>query len=735
MTVRSVENTAEQQKATEAVDFDTVWAEELEKIGERRDQMVDDHILPPGEHANVVQGDDLSSNALNSDVCGLAISGGGIRSATFGLGILQGLAQVGLLNRFDYLSTVSGGGYIGSWLSAWIRDAGFNQVAKDLKPNVKRSQPKDEPAPIRHLRYYSNYLAPRPGLFSFDGWTLLCIYLRNSGLNLLVLILAVLSLFVGMRCIVELYAVVHGWEQYRSAIIMAAVALLALAVCGTIVSGKVKGSVDSRTGSKSRRCFTVGIVAWLLAAIGASLVLFLERNEKLFAITTKAGKHWPLLVFVLVVTMAIIHVAMGWARQKCLCRILLSGLAGILGGLLLFGMMAIMRNLGAHFAVATWSTFSVPIILFALVLTNFLYLGLMANFYKEEEREWWSSQNARLLVIAAAWCVAFLISTYTPTLIALGLSQKDRLGRYLVGSLSGGWVASTLAGLWAGKSPATVNTRRGGIKEWLAIVAPYVFVIGLLAIEAFLAMYLMYWAYSLTGNGNSLMDYPPAELLQHLNSAKSNIHFGPWCEIWAGAAIFVVAACFFILSWLLGKVIGVNRFTLHELYLNRLVRCYLGATRERNSNPVTNFDPDDNLNMDILYPGKNATIARDARQHGSNSGSQYRGPLHLVNAALNLKAGDVYSRNEGETLTLRDRKAVSFTFSPMYCGSDRTGYRESSDYRSGIDLGTAVTISGAAVSPNMGFHSSPAVTALLTIFNVRLGAWLRNPRYKDTVRT
>ena len=50
----------------------------------------------------------------------LCLSGGGIRSATFALGVLQGLARLSLLKQFDYLSTVSGGGYIGSWLTAWI---------------------------------------------------------------------------------------------------------------------------------------------------------------------------------------------------------------------------------------------------------------------------------------------------------------------------------------------------------------------------------------------------------------------------------------------------------------------------------------------------------------------------------------------------------------------------------------------------------------------------------------
>jgi len=49
------------------------------------------------------------------DLSGIALSGGGIRSATFNLGLLQGLFDLGILKHFQYLSTVSGGGYIGGW--------------------------------------------------------------------------------------------------------------------------------------------------------------------------------------------------------------------------------------------------------------------------------------------------------------------------------------------------------------------------------------------------------------------------------------------------------------------------------------------------------------------------------------------------------------------------------------------------------------------------------------------
>ena len=84
----------------------------------------------------------------------------------------------------------------------------------------------------------------------------------------------------------------------------------------------------------------------------------------------------------------------------------------------------------------------------------------------------------------------------------------------------------------------------------------------------------------------------------------------------------------------------------------------------------------------------------------------------------------------GKRLAWQERRAESFTISPLHCGSLYRGYRRSRIYGGvdGISLGTAVTISGAAVSSNMGYHSSSAaVTFVLTLFNARLGWWLGNP--------
>src|SRR5271168_3900883 len=116
---------------------------------------------------------------------GLAFSGGGIRSATFNLGILQALAKSKLLSKFDYVSTVSGGGYIGGWLMAWMhhQGIGIKEIEKHLSSHkYSRAQAADR-AEVHFLRNYSNYLTPRKGFLSADFWAFVATYLRNTLLN------------------------------------------------------------------------------------------------------------------------------------------------------------------------------------------------------------------------------------------------------------------------------------------------------------------------------------------------------------------------------------------------------------------------------------------------------------------------------------------------------------------------------------------------------------------------
>ena len=192
---------------------------------------------------------------------------------------------------------------------------------------------------------------------------------------------------------------------------------------------------------------------------------------------------------------------------------------------------------------------------------------------------------------------------------------------------------------------------------------------------------------------------------------------------------FVVIILLVLLSVYCGRRININRFSLHGVYRNRLARAFIGTARppaERNPDAYTRFDPADNVRMQELYQGK-----------------EQRGILFpVVNVTLNLL--------EGAPSGWAERKAAPFTITPLRAGAaclgekdvqgDAAGrYVRTEDYagqehesgledvKSGITLGTAITISGAAVSPNMGYHSSPATAFLMTLFNVRLGAWLPNP--------
>jgi hypothetical protein len=160
----------------------------------------------------------LSSTLTTSpqdSLIGLAFSGGGIRSATFNLGVIQGLAKSKLLHKFDYLSSVSGGGYISSWLLGWMhhQSLGSCEVQRQLKSEQTALTTVSELPQIRFLRNFSNYLTPRKGLFSADFWTFLAIYLRNTTLNLLVLFSALLALLFVPRVVVWIFHALEVLEN------------------------------------------------------------------------------------------------------------------------------------------------------------------------------------------------------------------------------------------------------------------------------------------------------------------------------------------------------------------------------------------------------------------------------------------------------------------------------------------------------------------------------------------
>ena len=204
--------------------FDEVFAEEVQAINARRaaagrtdlvaleveDPAVGDGSAGPKsqEHAAAISPprsksvtdvrDDPQSGSepilrptAGSNVIGLALSGGGVRSAAFCLGALQALDKAGVLKNVDYLSTVSGGGYIGTSLSAAMTHS------KGEFP-FPSSLAADEPYPVQHIRNHSNYLFPHGSINIFYN---MAIYLRGlfaNGLLILpwLLLAAAITIFV-----------------------------------------------------------------------------------------------------------------------------------------------------------------------------------------------------------------------------------------------------------------------------------------------------------------------------------------------------------------------------------------------------------------------------------------------------------------------------------------------------------------------------------------------------------
>jgi hypothetical protein len=432
-----------------------------------------------------------------------------------------------------------------------------------------------------------------------------------------------------------------------------------------------------------------------------------------------------------------------WEREDGTARVTLRSapFAGMLGGVLLWQLSALFRLWACTGGIGHLVSWGPPLLIAIVLLTGVLHVGLMGYFhFPNQKKEWWSRLAAWLLIWTLGWTGLFALALFAP----FGVLKLTGWVKTKVAVIVS-WLATTLYGVLAGKSAATSGEKGGNRgKELLASIAPYVFIIGLLVVISFGIHALVdgsampataptnagmqatgkvqwtgdpakpwYGAFTLSVSQSS----PPPAAVSQPKAPWSN---GCLAVLWL---FLVVVAC--ALAWR----VDINEFSLHLFYRNRLVRCYLGATNPaRCPHPFTGFDPtDDFLLQDFVKDPK------------------YSGPYPIFNAAMNI--------SHGQRLAWQERRAESFVFTPNYCGFDFQEERRERDqnkcndnnlmkdayvetccyaYPGGPYLGTSMAISGAAVNPNMGYHASPPVAFLLTVFNVRLGWWMGNPRNQLT---
>ena len=979
----------------------------------------------------------------NGNTSALCLSGGGIRSATFALGVLQSLARRNLLDKFDYISTVSGGGYIGSWLSSWCRrhPAGVRGVCADLAERRTDNLAPDPP-PVKHLREYSNYLTPRMGALSGDTLAVISIYLRNLFLNWVMLVPLLLAALLVPRAVSALYfrdiaadaAGLFGnlaertrWHWLEPVLLGDASFFqqgwgeTTLFTCGMIALSVafLYYGFARPASNKYRSGFAQRMERWLAKLGTGPLVIgsvFLAASWVkcpansltmkpfwIFAVAPLVSGFVYLMKYVFTADAdrrEVAHVTRPRASRFFveLVGVLIAGATG--GGVIwlatqhLFPQRLHAMSLGtfpspvlafaeAAPSLALYVVFSVPILVGTLFLSAAVFVGISSQVNEDYDREWWARCGGSALGAVIVWVLVTGIVVFGP--VGIHFAPKA--------IAAAGGISGVLAFILARrKKPPTSSASARTIGEMLgdhalAIAAP-LFVAVVLAFLSLLTsrffappapvtpgtaavLEKLKWqaketvpSTSIAGSVETVTSTPERPVIDvarlaawnHLRSFETT----PLMDVLGSILVLMFVSA--VASWF----VNVNKFSMHSMYRNRLIRAYLGASRlHRDPNPITGFDPQDNLpmhvlraellwtgsfrdaeqffveldtkdepfivrlreevyqrerrralrkarrsedfggqlaqvindvleNVDLSVPaapsrsfmreaigllsagwrfvnrlgrwGRNMVVQRawipwaeekrreepaaprlgfavlrknrerlddafprwlypydfpllqpaDVRDvsalrnlvrrrgdgplsfgnrlwttlranamllEGCNpENSHYRRavnnvvralnqvlekydledetadsfgevakyppsstlvgrnrrrldaelseaihplraprPMHVMNMALNLV--------QGENLAWQERKAESFTVSPMHAGSNRLGYRETSEYggAGGMTVGTAMAVSGAAISPNRGQKTSSALAFLMTLFNVRLGWWFGNP--------
>lgn len=782
---------------------------------------------------------------------GVCFSGGGIRSATFNLGLLQGLCQQGLLPYVDYLSTVSGGGYIGSWLHGVIRNKFHGDPVSAGRHLTPGGTPGDADSdPVTFLRKYSNYLAPRSGLFSPDRWTIAAVWLRNMLLNLLIILpfigaVVLLTRWLGMVAI--LYVpdkATAAWDGFWMLPVACSVGIISWCLCWiafqhfhqrlmefppdqtkshpheippiankwswaavatTMMAAYVLGiaphALDADQDHFIRVLFTMSVLFLVLQTLGGFPFCFWQRHSS-------GGKWqcgaqivlWSIAIPLIcaAATAALMSLAWHWLYS------LDPNATPSTSMYLAWRWLHFLEPDGPSFTAVSWLPLIIGPALMVLIwkFGVILQMGLMGGDFPDSAREWLSKFGS-LLLIASLLCSAVVaLSVYGP----LGLLQLALHHDKVFGSTLLFWVLSGVGSYFAGLSSKTSEVigsllsllaKRGGKDtslgpgesaprlEAVAAVAPPVFMVLTFLMVALGAHLLvgvcMTWP--ATGSETRSPEQIPPETMKWV-ALDSNLSVGLipklpkgedvdppstfhkwlvrennqyWCyyptasqvcdrsaqpAAWAPGASWSLlgrsaspadATLFlslggFAITLLLSFRVNINEFSMHNFYKNRLVRCYLGASKAktRQANRLTGFDPNDDFPLSSLDPSH-----------------QYFGPCPILNCALNV--------NVGTELATAERKSESFVFTPRACGFEpklsqldkrlcrtkdqgglsRHGYRETRNFLEhpwGPDLGKTMAISGAAGNPNCGYHTSTPLAFLMTFFDIRMGWWVGNPR-------
>lgn len=599
-----IQDKPDNSSADTLYEFHQVFQGEIDAINERRTALSRDPVKLESEQRDRYD-NPIERPTEASKLVGVALSGGGIRSASFCLGALQALNSHGTLKKVDYLSTVSGGGYIGTSMCAAMC------CAKDHSFPFPSELAPDEAPGLQHIRNYSNYLFPRGSAGPLNFLNNFVIYLRG-----------VLFSFI-------------------------------LTLPFILVAALVTIACDNHATAAGGKGFC-GFSAYPIA----NLPFPLFSDFKYFALSFDI-----LIVFLIIVAF--------W---------------GVLRSINLSRTYGEVRRMGV--TIASW-------ILIVLLGVTFLDVN-------QRILDWLTSPVSK----DSDYAFLTIINGLAATLAVFGASVSF-LGSYAARLLKKGWADDR----WRARF------LRVGTKLAIYIAATALpFVLWVLYLD------FSKWGFCRTGVSQSCYQFAPdwlrsiGEGLHKVFSWVPGIPSGPTPPLTYMIVLIILLVLLLIYS--------PNANSLHRLYRDRLSKAFL-------------FDPcqyepahllDTNLNLTGVHSRNVEDEQRQQRdlkwldQQKISDIDCHFAPYQIINTALNISGSKFANR--------RGRNADFFTFSPRFSGSKATRYVKTKaleEHTGDLDLATAMAVSGAAASANMGSNTIKALTPTLTLLNVRLGFWLTNP--------
>ncbi|WP_341916398.1 patatin-like phospholipase family protein [Ferrovibrio terrae] len=646
------------------------------------------------------------------DLSGLALSGGGIRSAAFAAGVLESLAYKGKLDRFDYLSTVSGGGYVGTaltWAITQNPDVSANAFPKYTVPQDGRGSGKKPSGKsfllslLEHIRQRANYLAPNNDITLMSG---LLNTLRMSAASFSIYF--VFALLLMTLLFLPIYRFSHSCNEWVIAVLDQIPWGGTLLVWGELFAEKELAQFSLLAVNAVAVTYLFSFVVYLIIyAVRPSFEgSHASRLRALGAFTT--WSTWALVLFVFSL-MPLIHSA---ARDAASNPYLYLGSALSLtgsGGSFLIShlqklgerMRALMLRLAAFFL-------SVALLMAVFAVAYTIVINIDGSRFVQSIPD--TAVGISVNIVIGSFAILLILKilkhisghkneTEARSPIILWLA-------FIAGGAIGGLIAS--------------NIEKSRFEQLVTHVLSYIHISTVFVCVGIILMGLIaskWMKYRADIGDEFLLDV--AALFAFVGGVSSIFTITllfeialPAEQIWLGErrllAIFVLAGAIF-------QLLNPNNISPHRFYRDRLMETFMPSYR------TYGFRESDESKLSDIFGASDPQAT-----------TVYRGAYHITNTNVIL----VRSRDQ----KFYQRGGDSFILSPLYCGSQATGWLRTKDHNVSrfrqvpdLTMATAMAISGAAANPNTAGGEDAitrrwAVSFLMTLFNIRLGYWQPNPR-------